>query len=365
MPPLAVLIKPASGLCNLRCAYCFYHDVTEHRETAQFGCMTPETAQALIEKALAFADGESVSFAFQGGEPLIAGLDYFRDFLRIVGEKNSKKSRVSYSIQTNGTLLDADWARFFRAHRFLVGLSLDGNAKAHRFRTDANGESTWHAVINAAALLEKHGVEFNILTVLTGWCAEHIEEVYRFFRTKGFRHLQFIPCLRPFGDESESALYMTVPQYAQFLIKLFRLYARDYARGQYTSVRQLDNFVRLYLGQQPEQCGMAGHCMYQFVIEGNGNVYPCDFYCTDEWLLGSIREIDFKALSESENAQSFLQESFQQRPECKACRYYPICRGGGCKRSRADRNYCAAYQEFFQACEPLFQQFEKRYCFDK
>ncbi len=362
MPPLSIMIKPASSLCNMRCKYCFYHDVAENRDVPNFGLMSEDTAENLIKKALEFANGESVAFAFQGGEPLLAGIDFFKSFVKKVRDFNTRSSAIIYGLQTNGTFVNDEWAKFFKENDFLIGLSLDGNEKHNRFRIDEKGNNSFYKILMAANILEMHGVDFNILTVLTGNCADNIEDIYRFFRSKGFRYLQFIPCLRPFGDKSESELYMTNEQYADFLIKGFNLYVKDYVRGQYTSVRYFDNLVHLYLGNRPEQCGVCGHCTHQFVVEGNGNVYPCDFYCTDEWLLGNVNESGFEALANCERAKRFIMESLAADEKCKSCRLYPICRGGGCKRSRADRDYCEAYKKFFNACLPLFRVFinEKR-----
>lgn len=357
MPPLSIMIKPASSLCNMRCRYCFYHDVSNIREVKSFGVMTSDTAENLIKKAFDFANGESVAFAFQGGEPLIAGLDYFRSFVERAKALNKKNSVIYYGLQTNGTLVTDEWAEFFRENNFLIGLSLDGDRKANRFRVDENYDNAYEKILHAADIFKKHGVDFNILTVLTGWCADNIDTVYKTLTNKGFKYLQFIPCLRPFGDKTESELYMTNKQYAKFLIHGFNAYVKDYVRGDYTSVRYFDNLVHLYLGNPTEQCGMCGHCMHQFVAEGNGNIYPCDFYCTDEWLLGNINESDFDTLAHSEKATEFLRESLKVDEKCKKCRYYPLCRGGGCKRMRNDRDYCEAYKAFFSACLPLFRVF--------
>lgn len=181
----------------------------------------------------------------------------------------------------------------------MVGLSLDGDMEANRFRVDANGTNRFYKILNAAQMLTMHEVDFNILTVLTGYAAENIDRIYSFFKRKGFKYLQFIPCLRPFGDKSESELYMTNEQYAHFLIHLFNAYVKDYVRGEYTSIRQFDNWVQMYVGRAPEQCGVCGHCTHQFVVEGNGNVYPCDFYCLDEWLLGNINSDGLEAMANS------------------------------------------------------------------
>ncbi len=357
MPPLSIMIKPASSLCNMRCRYCFYHDVSDMRQVKSYGIMAGETAENLIEKALLFASGESVAFAFQGGEPLLAGVDFFKNFVSLVQKYNTENSQIFYGIQTNGTLVNDEWAEFFHRNNFLVGLSLDGDFKANRFRFDDEGNNAYRKIISASEILKKHSVDFNILTVLTGYCAENIDTIYKSLTAKGFKYLQFIPCLRPFGDTSENEMYMTVRQYAKFLIHGFNLYVKDYVRGDYTSVRYFDNLVHLFLGSKTEQCGLCGHCMHQFVAEGNGNIYPCDFYCTDEWLLGNINDSDFNTLAHCERAETFLRESLSVPEKCKKCEFYPVCRGGGCKRMKADRDYCESYKAFFKSSLPLFRVF--------
>ncbi len=344
-------------MCNMRCKYCFYHDVTDFREIKNFGKMSESTTRNLIKKALDFADGESVAFAFQGGEPLFSGLDYFKNFVDCVKKLNVKNSTVFYGLQTNGTLVTEEWAKFFKKNDFLIGLSLDGDCKNNRFRLKNDGTNSYYDIKEAAEILKIHGVDFNILTVLTGNCAEHIEEIYRHFTNNGFKYLQFIPCLRPFGSKEENELYMTPEQYTNYLIRCFNLYVKDYVRHDYTSVRYFDNLVHLFLGNPTEQCGICGHCMHQFVVEGNGNVYPCDFYCTDEWLLGNIDEKDFRTLANSEKAIRFIKESLYVPEKCKKCEFFPLCRGGGCKRQKEDRDYCSSYKAFFKSCLPLFRVF--------
>lgn len=359
MPPLSIMIKPASSLCNLDCRYCFYHDVSENRAEKNLGIMEISTAENLIKSALNFADGCSIAFAFQGGEPLLAGKDFFADFVSLIDKYNEKKSEVFYSIQTNGLLVNNEWAKFFTENKFLVGLSLDGDREANKYRLDSKGQSRFFATLTAAKTLEENKTEFNILSVLTGESARRIDEIYSYLKSKGFRYLQFIPCLRPFGSNEESPLYMTEDEYEFFLIHAFNRYVKDFMRGEYVSIRQFDNYVRLFLGGKAEQCGMCGHCSHQFVAEGNGNIYPCDFYCTDEWLLGNINETDLEIMANSKKAKDFIRESLSIPEDCKKCPYFPLCRAGGCKRSREDRNYCKAYKGFFQASLPLFRMFRK------
>ena len=359
MPPLSIMIKPASSLCNLRCKYCFYCDVAANREVFSLGKMTEATAEKLIKDALSFAEGSSVAFAFQGGEPLLAGMDYFKFFIETVNKHNTKGSEIYYSLQTNGTLIDDEWARFFTENKFLIGLSLDGDYEGNKFRVDANGQNSYYKITAAANKLRKHKTEFNILTVLTGYCAENAERIYKYFRSQGFHYLQFIPCLRPMGDDTESELYMTPKQYSDFLIRIFNLYVKDFARGNYISIRQFDNWVRMYLGERAEQCGLMGHCTHQFVVEGNGNVYPCDFYCTDEWCLGNLSEMSLEEMAKSKKAFEFIKDSIAVPEKCKNCRFYPLCRAGGCKRNKASGDYCESYKAFFGACLPLFRVFRK------
>ncbi len=357
MPPLSLMIKPASSLCNLSCEYCFYKDVSEHREHSGFGIMKDAVAETLVKKALAYADGELAAFAFQGGEPTLAGIDFFRNFAAYVNKYNTKNSRIFYSIQTNGSTLDDEWAIFFKKNSFLVGLSLDGDFDGNKFRRRPSGQNAYYKILTAAEKLKKYEVDFNILTVLTGYCAENGERIYKFFRSQGFRYLQFIPCLRPFGSEEQSELYMTSEQYGDFLIKVFNLYVKDYVRGNYISIRQFDNWVRLYLKQPAEQCGVAGHCSRQFVAEANGNIYPCDFYCTDEYLLGNISDKSFSELESSPTATAFIKESLTLPDKCKVCPVFGLCRAGGCKRTQLSEDYCEAYKRFFSACLPLFRVF--------
>ena len=202
--------------------------------------------------------------------------------------------------------------------------------------------------------MTKHRVNFNILTVLTGRCAENIDDILKYFKKRGFKYLQFIPCLRPFGDDTESELYMTVEQYKHFLIHGFNAYVKDYVRGDYTSIRYFDNLVHLYLGNPTEQCGICGHCMHQFVAEGNGNIYPCDFYCTDEWLLGNINDINenFDTLAHCEKATEFLRESLTHKEKCKKCKYFPLWR---LQTLKGRQRLLRKLQSFFRGLPPLIQ----------
>ncbi|MBR2056808.1 MAG: radical SAM protein [Clostridia bacterium] len=370
MPPVSLMIKPASSNCNLRCKYCFYHDLASCREMPSHGMMTLDTLEDILKKAFEFADGSMVMISFQGGEPLLAGKDFFRGFASMLPRLNTKRSAVHVGVQTNGTLIDEEWCDIFLKNRYLVGLSLDGDAVTNVLRIDAKGEDTFDRVYSAAKMLQAKKVDFNILTVITKPVVDNISRVYSFFRKNKFKHLQFIPCLKPLGmpkadtpesfyengDEAENMMnaedfHINADDYEIFLKKAFSLYTRDYIDGRYTSIRLFDNFVRLAHSQRAEQCGMNGHCTHQYVIEADGEVYPCDFYCTDEYSLGNILDTDFAKLERSPKAIKFIEESLGIEEKCKECNYYRLCKNG-CKRERIDLDKCTAYKNFFPYALP-------------
>lgn len=359
MPPLSLLIKPASSSCQMRCTYCFYSDVTSRREIANYGVMSLETLETIIRKAFDYA-GESVAFGFQGGEPTMAGLDFFKHAVALQKQYNTKRIKVSNAIQTNGLNVNDEWAAFFHEQDFLVGLSLDGTKPIHdKYRHDAQGGGTFDRVLEAARCMERHRVEFNILSTVNIDVAENIGKIYYFFKKQGFRYLQFIPCLDELeGGGSQGRQlreYSLTPEaYGSFLKELFRLWYVDLNTKHPISVRWFDNLVMMLGGYPPESCGMAGRCGVYYMIEADGSTYPCDFYVTDEWRIGSILTDGFAEMSATETARRFQEISCQVADRCKTCPYYAICRGG-CRRNREPvslgcnslNTLCPAFEDFF------------------
>lgn len=359
MPPLSMLIKPASGLCNLRCKYCFYCDEAENREIPSFGIMSGETAEILIRRAVGEADG-SVCFAFQGGEPTIAGIGFFRRFTETVKTLNTRGLKISYSIQTNGTAENADeWAELFTANDFLVGLSFDGTRECHDLnRVGVNGEGTSRRVLAFSDTLEKHRVRFNILTVLNAATARKCAAIYSFYKKRGWKYLQFIPCLDPLGG-GKTPYSLTPALWLEANKRLFDLWYADNiaelesGRELAVSVRSLDDYLRAAAGITTESCGTRGICAMQNVIEADGSVYPCDFYALDEYRVGSVVEKSFRELYESEAARSFILSSRVHPAKCRECKWHGIC-AGGCKRLYKDGEYifCEVSREFYEYSYP-------------
>ena len=342
---LSLLIKPASSLCNLNCRYCFYKDEASKRNIASHGIMGFETAEQIIDEA--FKTARSCSFTFQGGEPCLAGLDYYEHFINYVNSIMEPCDSVSYSIQTNGTLIDGEWAEFFFRNSFLVGLSLDGTKAIHE---KLRGTGTYNQVLNAASLLKKHRVDFNILTVVTDTVSEKAREIYSFYKRKGFNVQQYIPVLEPYGEEGSERDYSLEPEkYGKFLIELWDLWYADAMTSSPVSIRYFENLYRMMRGLPAEQCGLSGRCSLQYVTESDGSVYPCDFYCMDDYCLGNITEKSFDEIDKAEKQLGFTHKSRVISAECKKCPHILLCRGG-CRRefnSSGKTMFCESYKMLF------------------
>lgn len=341
------MIKPASSACNLKCEYCFYSSLADNREIANKGMMSLETAENVIKSALNFGR-DSVYFTFQGGEPLLRGIDFFKAFVENVNRLNNIGAKINYCLQTNATLIDDDWCEFFKKNRFLIGVSLDGDEELNSYRVYPDGKNSYQDIVNGIELLKKHNIDFNVLSVLTKRLSSNFRKSYRFFKGNDLKFLQYIPCLKPFG-EKDNEYSMTADDYLSYLNSAFKIYYNEKMRQNDISIRQLDNYMLLASSQNAEQCGMNGMCSNQFVVEGDGSVYPCDFYCTDEWLLGNINNDSFEELYNSPKAVEFIKDSFKLKDECKNCEYFAMCRGGGCKRNKEAYDYCKAYKKFFSS----------------
>lgn len=350
----------------MRCGYCFYADEAMNRAVASYGMMSEETIENIVCKACAFAEG-SLSIGFQGGEPTLRGLPFFRHFASLLRKYNTKNLRVTLALQTNGLLLDEEWARFLHDEHFLVGLSIDGTQSVHdRLRKDAFGEGTFERVLTAAQLLEKHKVDFNVLTVVTAHVAKNIGRIYAFYRKNNLLYQQYIPCLDPLGEARGHADYSLTPQlYARFMKDLFDLWYDDIVHGRFIYVRHLENLLGAMTGRAPEHCGMLGRCAMQSVVEADGSVYPCDFYVLDRYRLGNLNTDDYPALIEALEKSRFIEESLEPAAQCRKCPWAPVCRGG-CRRDRdtggeIGLNYfCQAYLSFYPYAVPKLQALLRR-----
>lgn len=356
MKTINLMLKPASSLCNMHCKYCFYADVSEKRDVSCSGIMSDETVDAILHNLRReLRPGDFVQFAFQGGEPTLAGLPFFRRFMGKVAQWQG--IRVSCALQTNGLLLDEEWCAFLKEHRFLVGLSLDLLPKAHDdVRVDAAGKGTYSRILKTMERLKQHGVDFNVLCTLTKAVARQPERVWEQVVRLGIDYVQFTPCLGPL--EGEASIHALTPElFSSFYSRLFACWYRDFQKGNRRSVKLFDDVVNLLVLGRPTGCGTDGQCRPQLVVEADGSVYPCDFYCLDGYRLGNLTEKTVEELLQVSALPAFLQRPHRSPKLCEDCRFRSFC-GGNCKRMqkeiccRENDQFCG-YKQFLEECGPV------------
>lgn len=365
MAAISLLIKPVGGMCNMRCRYCFYRDEQEKRSGAECRRMELSTLEAVFKKTLPYAEGRCV-IVYQGGEPTLAGLDFFRKAVELEKAYASPRCTPEHAIQTNGLNIDREWAEFFALENILVGVSLDGDKALHDLnRVDAAGKGTHRRVMQAVSLLQASGVQFNTLCVVTNQTCRAAERTYHFFAENGLRWQQYIPCLSPLDCAEPPAWALTPARYGAFLRTQFDCWYRDLMAGTFCYNRYFDNLVGILVGNQPEACDMRGACSPQLVVEADGSVYPCDFYCLDGFRLGNFLTDDLEQIERQREKLRFLTDSAQPAPDCAACPWRLLCRGG-CRRHRTasgapdaplERSrFCEAYRAFFEYAYPRLCQ---------
>ncbi len=348
----SLLVKPASAVCNLDCAYCFYLDREADPYQALPGRrMSLDTLERLVDTYLFYSYPESV-LAFQGGEPTLAGLPFFEKLVRFEQQYGRNGQSVSNAIQTNGILLDKDWCDLFRQYQWLIGLSMDGpEATNDQFRVHKDGRGSWKRVLQSLELLQQNKVEFNILCVLSQANVGRPNELYKFFRGLGVEHMQFIP-LAEFDAVGNPMPYtISAEQYGRFLCEVFELWWPERRK---VRVRFFDNLAEALAGQKPGTCTMHETCDSYVVVEYNGDIYPCDFFVEKSWKLGNLTLDSWPEIARRAKRYSFASKKTLAHPECQVCEYQSICHGG-CPKFRhgpharfEDLDYfCAAYKMIY------------------
>lgn len=355
---LSVLIKPVSGMCNMQCDYCFYGDETKKRDVSCYGFMTDATLKNVIRKTILEAK-RSVSYVYQGGEPTLRGIDFFRQVIGYQQKYNQNHVFVSNCLQTNGYALNEEWCEFLRENKFLVGLSVDGTERIHnKYRHGPDHKPTYQQVFNTAKMFDWFQVQFNILTVVTPEIAENPEEVYEFYKRNGWNYQQYIPCYEPLNEERGKYQYsLNCELYGEFLIRLFKTWKKDRKDGKEPFIRRFHNYIGTAFGFLPEACDQRGICSVQNAVEADGSVYPCDFYMLDEYRLGNFNRDSLQIINQRRKEIQFRERSLKLEESCLNCEYYKMCRGG-CQRNRVlqedtgkyQNYFCRSYQMFFEEC---------------
>jgi uncharacterized protein len=379
---LHVMGKPVGPICNLDCKYCFYLDKEKLYPSPHKFVMSDEVLDNYVRQYIASQPGPEVSFAWQGGEPTLLGVGYFRKVVELQARYANDKT-IGNSIQTNGTLLDDEWCEFFKENRFLVGISIDGPRELHElYRVDKLQRSTFDKVMAGIELLKRHEVDFNTLTVVHRESARHPLEVYRFLKQIGSTYIQFIPLVERSTDAGLAAPPLLVPSaddaaqsatatpwsvdardYGNFLVDIFQEWVRqDVGR---IFVQVFETALSNWMGLGSTLCIFAETCGRALALEHNGDVYSCDHYVYPRYKLGNLLNQPLEELADLPSQQSFGNAKRDALPDyCRQCEVRFAC-NGECPRNRflvtpdgqPGLNYlCAGYRHFFRTIDPTMKE---------
>jgi len=364
-PRIHVLAKPSGATCNLACSYCFFLDKELLYPDSKFR-MSEETLEAYIQQLIEAHRSSEVTVAWQGGEPTLMGVDFYRRAIEF--QEKYRKPRMTFenTIQTNGTLLDDEWCQFFKENNYLVGISIDGPQHLHdAHRVDKGGQGTFDKVMRGLRLLQKHGVEYNVLMTVNRLNADHPREIYRFLRDEvGTKWIQFIPVIERVNPDGYNIYQVgdTVTnrsvrpeQFGRFLIQVFDEWIREDVGEMF--VQTFEAAARNWMG-----LGSSGMCVFEetcglgLALEHNGDLYSCDHFVEPDYMLGNIKEDHMLQLVSSDQQTKFGLDKRDSLPRyCLDCDVRFACHGE-CPKNRfietpsgePGLNYlCAGYKGFF------------------
>ncbi len=372
----AVMAKPTGPLCNLDCKYCFYLEKEKLYPGRSNWTMPDSVLESYIRQYIEAQRVPVVSFAWQGGEPTLLGVDFFRKAVALQKRYAAGKQIIN-AFQTNGVLLDDPWAAFLAENHFLVGLSIDGPRELHdSLRVSKGGQPSFERVLRGLEHLKKHQVEFNTLTVVHRHNADHALEIYRFLKEAGSGFMQFIPAVeRVAAVPNRDGLLLVAPdaaeeaqvspgsvepsQYGHFLCAIFDEWVRHDVGRAY--VQTFDVALEIWVGLAPNLCVFRETCGDATVLEHNGDLYSCDHYVYSEHRLGNIMQDPLSTLANSPRQWKFGQDKRDRLPrQCRECEVLFACHGE-CPKHRFTRtpggepglNYlCAGYKHFFRHIDP-------------
>lgn len=360
-PSFHVMLKPRGAICNLDCSYCYYLSKELLYPGSRFR-MAHDLLEEYTRQYIEAQQVPTVTFAWQGGEPTLMGLDFFRLAVEFQHKYQRPGMQIQNTLQTNGTTLNNEWCQFFHEQKFLLGLSLDGPQKLHdAYRVDKGGQPTFDRVMAGLALLKEHSVEFNILTTLHAANVEYPLEVYHFLRDEvGTQFVQFIPIVEPENEinfqEGKQVTERSVSgqQYGDFLIAVFDEWVRHDIGRVYVQI--FDVAFAAWLGERPGLCIFEETCGHALAMEHNGDVYSCDHFVEPRYKLGNLRQVPLLKLVGSQQQQQFGRAKHDTLPRyCRECSVRFVC-NGGCPKDRLlltpdgepGLNYlCAGYKAFF------------------
>jgi uncharacterized protein len=376
-----IMAKPIGPICNLDCKYCYYLEKERLYPRGENFRMPEPVLEAFIRQYIEAQDAPEISFAWQGGEPTLLGVNYFRKVVEWQ-RRYANGKRIVNALQTNGTLLDDEWCEFFTAHEFLIGLSVDGPRELHdRYRVNKGQQPTFDDVMRGLGFLKKHKTEFNTLTVVNRANSQHPLEVYRFLKEIGSGFIQFIPLVERRPDQAARAasLHFSEPppardaaagepvtawsvearQYGEFLVTIFEEWVRrDVGK---VFVQLFDVALGNWMGVGSSLCVFAETCGRALAVEHNGDLYSCDHYVYPRYKLGNLMNQSLGEMVRSPAQRKFGNAKLDTLPRyCRECEVRFAC-NGECPKHRFIRtpdgepglNYlCAGYKRFFQHIRP-------------
>ncbi len=373
-PVFNVMVKPAGPACNLACKYCFYLDKTQFFSDDEIFRMSDDVLEKFTKDYIeALGNIPEINFSWQGGEPTILGVDFFRKAVELQ-KKYANGKKITNALQTNGTLINDEWCEFFKENNFLIGVSIDGPRELHdAFRVDKKNEGSFDNVVQGIEFLKKHKVDFNALTVVNQLNSQHPLKVYHFLKNLGVEFIQFIPIVeqKVFDPKSEVQADVTdfsvkPKEFGKFLSKIFDEWVtKDVGK---TFVQQFDAALGNWLGVGGSVCVYSAICGNSVILEHNGDLYSCDHFMYPDYKLGNIMEKDLRKMVYSEFQIQFGRDKFLAVPtQCKECKVVFACRGGCPKhrflttsKNEKGLNYlCKGFKYFYLHIAPAMDKMAK------
>ncbi|PJG86296.1 anaerobic sulfatase maturase [Conservatibacter flavescens] len=363
-PHFHLMAKPSSFHCNIQCEYCFYLD--KEQDFGQRAFMSQDTLKNYIKNYIQSTASNLVEFAWQGGEPTLLGLDFFKRAVEFQQQFANGKT-ITNAFQTNGIALNRQWATFFKQHQFLVGLSIDGLSAVHnRYRINSNGQPTFERVLKALELLKTYQVNFNTLTVVNDQNWDKGKATYQALKELGSTFMQFIPVVET-SHGKITAFSVPSEGYGCFLVDVFNEW--KIADQGKIFILEFDNLLGQYLGYPSSSCVFQKSCGKSLIVEANGDVYSCDHFVFPEYKIGNLNQQPLDDLVLSKQQRDFgLAKYTQLSTICQQCEYRSLCHGG-CPKHRImeieqspfKHNYlCASYRYFFQHTAEFMRNAEER-----
>lgn len=351
MNPFSLLIKPVSADCNLRCTYCFYIDHLKKIEKKPR--MSDKVLETMISSYMQTNQKNIYSFGWQGGEPTLMGLGFWENVINLQKKYAPKGAVISNGLQTNGTLITDSLAKFFGEYKFLLGVSLDGPSYLHDYYRKTIGQTSTHnLVMRGIDILRKYRVEFNILILVNNVNVKRASEVYNYLKDKEFNYHQYIPCVEydKFGNPQPFSI--NGDEWGAFLCEIFDQWIKEDINR--ISIRLFDSILEYLVHGKYNVCYMGSDCCQYFVVEYDGNIYPCDFYVRDALLLGNVLEDKWEEIQKSPIYLQFGKNKSSWKEKCKKCSYLNICHGdcqkfrlGNPQNSHISSVLCEGWKKFY------------------